>query len=140
MTSDPRKLKLSLMFFSKESTKVSTAIMAKMPTVTPNSERTVRRMLDFRALPANRKLSKIWRKVFIKGYNNAILLCRVSRGIWQQITSVKTKNLLFCYSPEKAGGFCTKRQILAYFCNLLKIYPLLGLFCLKQYEVIGIQI
>lgn len=38
---------------------VKTAIMAKMPTVTPKSERIVRNKLTFRALKAKLKLSKM---------------------------------------------------------------------------------
>lgn len=55
----PRKLKLDLMFFSKESTNVKTAMMAKIPTVTPNNERIVRVRLAFRACMANLRLSQI---------------------------------------------------------------------------------
>ena len=39
------------MFFSSESTRVSTEMMAKIPTVTPNKDRIVRSTLDFSALP-----------------------------------------------------------------------------------------
>jgi hypothetical protein len=41
--------------------------MAKMPIVTPNKERMVLNRLDFKALPANRKLSKICLSVRITG-------------------------------------------------------------------------
>jgi hypothetical protein len=59
MTPVPKKFRLSLMFFSSESTRVSTVIIAKIPTVTPSKERIVRNKLDFNALQANLKLSKI---------------------------------------------------------------------------------
>lgn len=53
------------MFFSRESTKVSTDMMAKIPTVTPSNDNTVRRRLDFNAAPANRKLSRICLNTFM---------------------------------------------------------------------------
>src|SRR5690348_13199707 len=55
------------MFFSRESTRVSTVIIAKMPTVTPRRDSIVRRRLYLSAFQAKRKLSKIWVSVFIQG-------------------------------------------------------------------------
>jgi hypothetical protein len=57
ITPVPRKLRLSLMFFSRESTRVSTVIMAKIPIVTPSKDKIVRRRFDFKARQANLKLS-----------------------------------------------------------------------------------
>lgn len=59
------ELRLSRMLRSKESTIVKTATMANIPTVTPNKDKVVRVILDFKACQANRKLSYIWRKNFI---------------------------------------------------------------------------
>jgi hypothetical protein len=57
------------MFFSSESTMVSTEMMAKIPIVTPKSERIVRKRLDFNAFAAKTKLSKSWRTVYITAFN-----------------------------------------------------------------------
>ena len=61
--SDPRKLRLSLTLRSRLSTIVNTAIIAKIPMVTPNKERTVLRRLDLRAFQANLKLSSVKRMI-----------------------------------------------------------------------------
>jgi hypothetical protein len=53
------------MLLSSESTIVKTATIAKMPTVTPKSDKMVRVMLDFNAPQANLKLSNTCRKNFI---------------------------------------------------------------------------
>src|SRR5260221_14642286 len=66
MTLVNRKLRLSLIFFSKESTKVSTAMTEKIPMVTPSKDRMVRNRLERRAFHANPKLSAISRKVTIR--------------------------------------------------------------------------
>jgi hypothetical protein len=58
MTLVPKKAKEDLIFPSKESTKVNTAMMAKIPMVTPKRERMVRVRLDFKAVMANLKLSQ----------------------------------------------------------------------------------
>jgi hypothetical protein len=55
----PKKEKEDLMFFSSESTSVNTAMMAKMPTVTPKRDKMVRVRLDFNAEIAKRKLSQV---------------------------------------------------------------------------------
>jgi hypothetical protein len=47
------------MFFLRESTMVSTAMMAKMPIVTPSKDKMVLRTFDLSARQAKRKLSKI---------------------------------------------------------------------------------
>src|SRR5690606_6022743 len=64
-TRSPISLRLSFIFFSRESTTVKTATMAKIPTVTPNKERVVRRIFDFNACQAKRKLSIICRIITI---------------------------------------------------------------------------
>ena len=56
------------MLASNESTTVKTAMMAKMPTVTPSSDRMVRNKLALRASQAKRKLSKARRRVSIIRY------------------------------------------------------------------------
>jgi hypothetical protein len=58
MTLVPKKAKDDLIFPSNESTKVNTAMMAKIPMVTPRRERIVRVRLDFKAVMANLKLSQ----------------------------------------------------------------------------------
>jgi hypothetical protein len=45
------------MFFSKESTKVNTAIIENIPTVTPSKDKIVLVRLDLRACIANLRLS-----------------------------------------------------------------------------------
>ena len=56
-TRSPTNDRLVLMLRSNESTSVNTAMMAKMPIVTPSNESVVRRRLDRNACHANRKLS-----------------------------------------------------------------------------------
>ena len=55
----PRKLKLSLRLFSKESTNVNTEIIAKIPIVTPKRDKVVLMTFAFNAFQAKRKLSNI---------------------------------------------------------------------------------
>ena len=49
--------KLSTIFFFKESTAAKTAIIEKIPTVTPNKDNKVRNLLFLKALIAKAKLS-----------------------------------------------------------------------------------
>ena len=55
----PRKAKEDFIFPSKESTRVNTAMMAKIPTVTPKRDKMVRVRFDLRAVTANLKLSQV---------------------------------------------------------------------------------
>src|SRR5690606_21751526 len=59
MTLVPRKEKLDLIFFSRESTKVKTAIIANIPIVTPNNESMVLVKFALSACRAKTKLSQI---------------------------------------------------------------------------------
>ena len=53
----PKKLKLSFILFSSESTVDNTAIIVKIPIVTPKSERTVLTGFAIKALNEKTKLS-----------------------------------------------------------------------------------
>ena len=57
-----KPLNWSCIFLSNESTAASTAIMEKIPIVTPNKDRNVRNLLFRNALMANEKLSLNSRK------------------------------------------------------------------------------
>src|SRR5687768_15454105 len=93
------------MFFSSESTMVSTEIMAKIPIVTPRSERIVRNKLDLNAFPAKRKLSKICLMVYMMGLYAVKVNWLV--GIW--LTELRILD-------SKAGLFVT---VLKSACNFL---------------------
>ncbi|WP_332911477.1 hypothetical protein [Algoriphagus boritolerans] len=63
----PKKAKEDLIFPSSESTSVNTAMIAKIPIVTPKSDRMVRVRLDLRAVMAKRKLSQVsWKNSMLR--------------------------------------------------------------------------
>ena len=106
--------KLSTIFFFKESTVAKTAIIEKIPTVTPSRERNVRNLLLLKALKAKAKLS-FSKRIYSIIKINILNICSQKRlfvtifngKLFENVTHLQNGFIGFSYSN---CYFCSSKQ------------------------------